>query len=233
MITFDYQVIRRPRRKTASISVKPDCSVQILVPSTLPEQKVVELVDRKSRWIQGKIALFREIQRKQRPKEYVSGESFTYLGRNYRLKVVEGDPRDDVKLMNGRFYAHVPSNSSQDAQNRLVMEQLTRWYRQHAAVRLRQKTRRYADKMNVSPVSVGVKDYRSRWGSCHTDGRIFFNWRIIIAPHSVVDYVVVHELCHLVHDDHSRKFWRLLGSVIPDYVERKEWLKVNGSSLKV
>jgi predicted metal-dependent hydrolase len=233
MIDFEYKVIRRPRRKTASISVKPDCSVLILVPSTLPEQKIVELVERKSRWIRGKIKQFEEIQGNKRQKEYVSGESFTYLGRNYRLKVVDGDPRDDVKLMNGRFYVHVPPDSSQDAQNQLVVEQLTRWYKEHAATRLRQKTRRYADQMNVSPVSVGVKDYRSRWGSCHTDGRIFFNWRIIIAPHSIVDYVVIHELCHLVHDDHSKKFWKLLGSVLPDYTERKEWLKVNGSGLNL
>ena len=84
--------------------------------------------------------------------------------------------------------------------------------------------------MNVSPLSVDVKDYKSRWGGCHFDGRIYYNWKIIIAPHSIVDYVVVHELCHLVYDDHSMKFWKLLGSVLPDYGKRKEWLKNNPSA---
>lgn len=233
MIDFEYKIIKRPRRKTASISVKPDCSVRVLVPSTLPEQKIVELVQRKRRWIQGKISQFKEIQGNQREKEYVSGESFTYLGRNYRLKIVSDGGSCDVKLMNGRFYVYVPSGVPQTIQNQLVVKELSRWYREHAVVRLKQKTKRYADQMNVCPVSVDIKDYKSRWGGCHTDGRIFYNWKIIIAPHSIVDYVVVHELCHLVHDDHSKKFWKLLGSVLPDWMERKEWLKVNGSGLRV
>ena len=101
MITFDYQVIRRPRRKTSDISVKPDGSVRILVPSTLSYEKVVELVNRKSRWIKTKIAHFQEINGNQKQKEYISGESFTYLGRNYRLKIIPGDPNEEVKLMNG------------------------------------------------------------------------------------------------------------------------------------
>lgn len=236
MITFDYQIIRRPRRKTASISVKPDGSVRILVPATLSEQKIIELVERKSQWIQGKISHFQEIQENQREKEYVSGESFTYLGRNYRLKIIadcSGGSSSDVKLMNGRFYVHVPSNMLKNTRNQYIVKQLTRWYREHAIVRFRDKTMRYARQMNVTPVSVDVKDYKSRWGGCHSDGRIYYNWKVIIAPHSIVDYVVVHELCHLVHDDHSKKFWKLLGSVLPDYAERKEWLKINGKQLSV
>jgi predicted metal-dependent hydrolase len=236
MINFDYQIIRRPRRKTASISVKPDCSVRILVPSTLSEQNIIQLVERKSQWIQGKISHFQEIHGNQREKEYISGESFTYLGRNYRLKIVadcSGGSSDAVKLVNGRFNVHVPSDMLPETHNQVVVKRLTEWYREHAIVRLRAKTKRYAKQMNVSPVSVDVKDYKSRWGGCHSDGRIYYNWKIIIAPHSIVDYVVVHELSHLVYGDHSKKFWKLLGSIIPDYAERKELLKVNGSGLRV
>lgn len=233
MITFDYQVIRRPRRHTASISVKPDGTVRVLVPSTLPDEKIVELVNRKSRWIKTKIAHFNEINRDQKQKEYVSGESFTYLGRNYRLKIMPGDSNSEVKLMNGRFHVHVPIETPPEQRDRLVVEQLTGWYKERAIHRLRQKTIRYAKQMGVKPVSVGLKDYSSRWASCHTDRKIYFNWKIIIAPHSIVDYVVVHELCHLVHPDHSGQFWKLLETVLPDYKERKEWLKVNGNSLTI
>lgn len=234
MISFDYQVIRRPRRRTASISVKPDCSVQVMVPATLSDQKIDELVKRKSRWIRNKIAQFQEIQRNSKEKEYVSGESFTYLGRNYRLKVVTGDPEENpVKLMNGKFYVHIPDYVTKEERVELVKNQLSIWYQEHAVTRLREKVRRYAKQMGVDPHSVGIKGYKSRWGSCHSDGRVYFNWRIIVAPHSIVDYVVVHELCHLVHHDHSKKFWKLLGTIIPDYAERKEWLKVNGRGLGV
>jgi predicted metal-dependent hydrolase len=107
------------------------------------------------------------------------------------------------------------------------------WYQEHAIVRLRQKVKRYAKQMGISPASVGVKGYKSRWGSCHSDGRIYFNWRIIVAPHSVVDYVVVHELCHLLQHDHSKKFWKRVCRVLPDYEERKAWLKLNGRGLGV
>lgn len=232
MINFDYQIIKRPRRKTASISVKPDCSVRVLVPSTLPEDKILELLKRKNRWVQDKITHFQEIQNNYKPKEYVSGEAFTYLGRNYRLKVV-ADGGDGVKLKNGRFYVYIPSDITQEARNHLVKERLIRWYKEHAVEQLTSKTERYAKQMNLSPVSIIVKDYKSRWGCCHVDGRTYYNWRVIIAPHSIVDYVVVHELCHLVHHDHSKKFWKFLGSIIPDYAERKEWLKFNGRGLYV
>ena len=98
-------------------------------------------------------------------------------------------------------------------------------------IRLREKVQQYAEDMNVAPRAVGVKGYRSRWGSCHSDGRLYFNWRIIIATHSVVDYLVVHELCHLVHGDHSKKFWKLVQDMLPDYQERRDWLRTNGRGL--
>ncbi len=233
-MSIAYQIIRRPRRKTACISVSPDCSVRVLVPSFLSEQKIEELVQRKHGWIIRKINMFREIQQQNRPKQYVSGECFAYLGRNYRLKVVRGDPAENrVRLLNGRFCTAVPPGIEQQARDGLIRQQLAAWYREHAAVRLQEKTVRYAAKMAVVPASVGVKNYRSRWGSCYTDGRIYYNWRIIAAPHSVVDYVVVHELCHLVHPDHSQRFRHLLATVLPDYPERKTWLKINGAGLGV
>lgn len=232
MTTFDYQIIRRPRRKTAAISVKPDGSVRVFVPATLSRARVIELVERKCRWVQNKIAQFEAIRRSETKKEYVSGESFSYLGRNYRLKVLEDDDSDAVKLMNGRFYVPVPLDYDGD-RSILIIGRLSDWYQKHAAIRLREKVLRYAEQMNVAPGSVGVKGYTSRWGSCHSDGRLYFNWRLIIAPHSVVDYVVVHELAHLVQGNHSKKFWRVVESVLPDYVEQKKWLKLNGRELKV
>jgi hypothetical protein len=135
--------------------------------------------------------------------------------------------------MNGRFYVHIPSETAKDDRDRLIVDQLTSWYRTRAIIRLRQKTIRYAKQMGVVPVAVGLKEYKSQWASYHTDAKIYYNWKIIIAPHSIVDYVVVYELCHIVHGDHSNKFWKLLESVLPDYVERKSWLKVNGKGFKI
>lgn len=233
MIDFDYQIIKRPRRKTAAISVRPDCSVRILVPATLPDHKIVELVKKKSKWVNEKIEYFQELQKNHRAKEFVSGELFSYLGRKYRLNVVPDNTGKAVKLKNGRFNVHVPPEISDEVRDQIVREQLIKWYWEHAVVQLTTKTRQYGRQMKLFPVSVGVKGYKSRWGSCHSDGRIYYNWRLIMALHRVVDYVVVHELSHLVHGNHSKKFWKLVGAVIPDFAERKQWLRMNGAGLEI
>ena len=138
-----------------------------------------------------------------RPKEYVSGESFTYLGRNYRLKVLRGTDRE-VKLKGGYLEVGLPRKSKDgDIRNALI-----EWYEEHALERLTEKTNRYAGIMGLSPNSISVRDYKSRWGSCSSKGEISYNWRVIIAPHHIVDYVVVHELCHLKHPNHSPAYWK-------------------------
>jgi len=167
-----------------------------------------------------------------KPKEYVSGEAFTYLGRNYRLKVMNGcEP--GVDLVNGRFCVHVPENMTGSARDERVQDELTTWFRARAAAKLPQRARMHATRMGLKLGTVGIKDYKRQWGSCYQDRSLYFNWKIVIAPMGIVDYVLVHELCHLVHHDHSRDFWKMLGVYVPDYTERKEWLRVNGSLLMV
>ncbi len=228
---FNCQIVRKPRRKTVSISVKPDCSVRVLVPAKLPEKNIVELLQQKQDWIQSKITFFQENKHNHQPKEYVSGETFTYLGKKYRLKIVPDSDNESVKLKNGKFVVHLPTDVSQESEKATVKKLLLRWYREHAIVLLQEKTLQFALQIGLSTPSVEVKDYKSRWGSCRTDGRIFYNWRIIIAPQTIVDYVVIHELCHLVHANHSKHFWKLVWTVLPDYLERKDWLKANGTGL--
>lgn len=233
MNKIEFQVIRRPRRRTASISVKPDGTVRVLVPASLSDDQVTELVERKSTWIQNKISHFEAIRSNEKDKEYVSGESVIYLGRSYRMEVVEDASSDAVKLMNGRFIVRVHHGLDHENRKFQIRARFSVWYQQKAAVRLREKVVRFAKQMKIAPTTVGVKGYTSRWGSCHSDGRLYFNWRIIMAPHSVVDYVVVHELAHLVHGNHSKKFWKLVESILPDYTERKKWLNLKGRGLRV
>jgi len=232
MLEFEYEVIRRPRRKTASISVKPDSAVVIIVPDKLPQDRIDQIIRSKARWIRSKLRFNEEVLERHRPKEYVSGEAFAYLGRNYRLKVVEGEA-GQASLSRGRMVVRLPSGLSGQEREQAIIGQLTAWYQAHALKRLREKVERLAGRLGAAPSEVGIKFYRGRWGSCHKDGRVYFNWRIIMAPHSVVDYVVAHELCHLVHHNHSAAYWKLVESVMPDYQEAKAWLKVSGQGLRV
>lgn len=221
------QVIRTSRRKTAQVRVD-EGKVSILVPDDLSDSRIDEILAKKTQWIRGKMYLHGQALPVQ-PKEYISGESFSYLGRNYRLKVLKGS-QSSVKLLNGRLQVTLPTGSKSPVK---VREALTGWYRAHAEAKIQEKAARYAPVIGVNPKSIGIKTFKSRWGSCHISGDILYNWKIVIAPNRVVDYVAVHELCHLKQHDHSDKFWKLVGQILPDYAECKEWLRANGRGLNI
>lgn len=114
-----------------------------------------------------------------------------------------------------------------------VRQSLKQWYQTRALEKLKEKTKRYASILGVTPKSVDVKEYKSRWGSCSSSGDVTCNWRTIISPHHIVDYIVVHELCHLLEHNHGAKYWKHVQSIIPNYKECREWLKVNGDGLRI
>jgi len=232
MHDFEYEVIRRPRRKTVGICVKPDQTVQVAIPKRFPLAKVDALVRGKADWIRQKLSQYRDRQAQYQPKQYVSGETFTYLGCDYRLKVVEG-AEVPASLKHGMLWASVSHALSSEQRPLSVARALETWFREQAQRHLIERTAWYAARMQVTPASVGIKSYRSRWGSCHADGRIYFNWRIITAPPSIVDYVVVHELCHLVHHNHSPDYWHLVESIMPEYRDARGWLKQHGHGLGI
>ena len=169
----------------------------------LPQSRIVTILKDKNQWIKHKIVLHREAMPVS-AKDYVSGESFSYLGRNYRLKVSRGHFKP-VKLVQGRLVVTVPQGINQ---SNMVRNALVRWYKCHAGLKLRDKVARYAGIIGVEPAGVGIRTFKSRWGSCSSKGQVDFNWKIIMAPNRIVDYVVVHELCHLKQHDHSHSFGR-------------------------
>ena len=220
------EVVRTKRKKTASIKVA-DGLVQAVVPNQLSNTRVKELVQKSIPWIRRKL---REQSQTvtHKPKKYVSGENFSYLGRNYRLKVLSGN-NCKVKLLRGNLEVIVSRNS----QECNIRNALVDWYECHALERLADKTKRYSGIIGVSPNSISVRNYQSRWGSCSSNGDIRYNWRIIIAPHQIVDYVVVHELCHLRHLNHSPAYWESVKQVLPDYPIYRKWLREQGETLKI
>lgn len=224
---FIAQVKRTSRTKTATITVEEGV-VCVVVPNKLDSVRINKLLKDKKRWIKEKIALHRKAQPKS-TKQFVSGESFSYLGRNYRLKVQQGNYQP-IKLTHGRFAITLRAGVENPD---LIQDSLLSWYKQHADIKLKEKAKRFVNMMGVEYNSVSLKTYRSRWGSCSIEGDITFNYKIIMAPNSIVDYVVVHELCHLIHHDHSPKFWREVERLIPNYAECKDWLKNNGGSLSL
>jgi predicted metal-dependent hydrolase len=162
-------------------------------------------------------------------REYINGETFEYLGRQARLRVITlAVPRATVRLVRGRLEVTVPRNQA-GGRTDVVREALVRWYRERAARRLRERVDYFAPRLGVDPADVLVRSQERRWGSCSKDGIVRFNWRIVMAPAALIDYVVVHELCHLVDAEHDERFWRRVGAILPDYQLRRERLKRSGT----
>ena len=223
---FQVDVKRTNRRKTATVKIEQGV-VQVVVPKTLSQQEIDDLIANKSNWIRQKLILQQSVP-VSTPKQFVSGESFTYLGRNYRLKVLTGDLQP-VKLKQGYLQVTVPVEQKSD--QALIRKLLQDWYLDRASEKLEQKTVKYAQQIGVQPSKIRVREYKSRWGSCSVRGEVSYNWRIIISPNPVVDYVVVHELCHLIHHNHSKQYWNQVRSIVPDYQSKRDWLKTNAGLL--
>ena len=225
---FPVEVIRTDRKRSASIYLDGE-GIKVRVPKGLSDSCVRDLIARKSPWIKRKLREV-ELAAPPRPKEFASGETFSYLGRNYRLKVLFGDT-PSLKMRGGYLEANISGSSKTREEE--VRSLLLDWYRKHAQEKLEEKTHRYAKILQIEPNCVSVKDYKSRWGSCSTTGDISYNWRIVMAPHHIVDYVVVHELCHLLEHNHSAVYWRHVERIIPDFKKCREWLKQNSERLRI
>ena len=200
----------------------------MVAPERLSIDRLDAIVTRKAQWI---------IRRRRRtegygpplsPREFVSGESVLYLGRNYRLKVHPGET-GAAKLRGGWLHVPAPAGAQQAAHVRAA---LVSWLRRHAAVRLPERVAAWQPKAGVPLPRIIVANQQRRWGSCDQCGTIRLNWRIIQAPMRLVDYVVVHELVHLRHRGHGRDYWQAVGRVMPDYERRREDLKRCGITLE-
>ncbi|MYI87975.1 MAG: M48 family metallopeptidase [Synechococcus sp. SB0672_bin_10] len=215
------EVIRSMRR-TAALHVVGN-ELQVRIPERLGDEWVAAILQQKRPWIRAKVAQWQPVP-PCRPRELVSGESFPYLGRNYRLKVLEGH-QVGVRLAGGYLRTTVRPDEQGAQRQRRIRQYLEKWYRSRALERLREKTNRHARQIGVTPTGISVRSFKSRWGSCNTTGHLAFNWNIVKAPHAIANYVVIHELCHLVHPNHSKDFWRLVRCHDDAYGEHKQWLK--------
>lgn len=228
ILDFPLNIIRTDRKKTASIAIKNE-AVQLTVPAELSEERIEELIRKRTPWIREKLKT-QSLTANPKPKEYIDGESFSYLGRNYRLKLEQAITKT-AKLKNGRLIVNVPTLPRNGLFGGYIETSINGWYRKQALKHLREKSQRLSKQIGVEPKSIEVADFRARWGSCSPSGDLTYNWRIISASHKIIDYVVAHELCHLIEHNHSPRFWQLVERIIPDYRERREWLRRNGETL--
>lgn len=211
--------IIRSKRRTLELQIAPDATLIVRAPFKTPLEEIQKIVRGKLPWITEKQRQMKEKYRPPVKKEFTDGEEFLYLGERYKLSIVE---KLHVPLeFNGkefllwRVYRSV-------ARNRFL-----EWYKQKAMDVISRRVRYYADSADLRFNRIMITDANSRWGSCGSKDTLSFSWRLIMAPIGVIDYVVIHELTHLTERNHSKRFWRKVEALFPDYKQVHRWLRTN------
>jgi predicted metal-dependent hydrolase len=224
MTELNYSIVRSPKRKTLTISVERDRSVVIRAPQEMPDDEVRRLVDAKRQWVLEKLRDPRKYKQRQPPgKEVVNGESAPFLGRDYRIEVAH-TKSGDVEF-SGMFL--VPPD--RQARRREVLRE---WYIREAKHKILGRVEQFAHELGVQFAAARIVENRYRWGSCTAADNVSFNWRLIKAPIFVIDYVIVHELAHLIEPSHNAAFWSIVRAKTPTMEKAKSWLREHGQVLE-
>ena len=222
---FIVTVIKSSRRKTSALKIKGQ-EVSVHIPSHLPIKFAQEFVLQKTVWIQQKLK--EQSQKISLEMQFTEGEEHLFLGKNYTLRLIQKEKSPSIIKTPQTLEVH-------GRQNRLsktvIRTALIRWYKQQAEHYLRSRTAELARKVNLTPHSITVKTYKARWGSCGIKGDIQYNWKLMLAPPDIIDYVIIHELCHIQHHNHSTQFWQLVGHHSPSFKTSRHWLKTHGYTL--
>jgi predicted metal-dependent hydrolase len=215
--------LRRSRRRTLAITVRPDLSVLVTAPKKAAVETVMAKIRKRAVWIRRQQRFFGEFLPQTPPRRYLSGETHRYLGRQYRLKVVEANTAE-VKLRGRFIWVHTPRKADTARVRKLVQG----WYLAHAKERLARSFAESAARLGTrlaNPPRMQLRRMPKRWGSWTRRGGIWLNPELVTTPASCIDYVVTHELCHAVHGHHGKRFYELLRRVMPDWETRKARLE--------
>lgn len=224
-----YEVVRS-RRSTTDIIIERDGSLLIRAPEWADDDQVANIVESKHYWIYKGLAEWRDLNATRLFREFKNGEGFLYLGRAYRLRLVS-DQEEPLQLKNGRFTLNRALVEAGDLET--AKAAFRDFYIAKGLERLDERMAYYAPKVGVTPTGLAVRELGHRWASCSPRGKLAFHWKCMMAPQTIIDYIVVHELCHVHHPDHTDAFWNEVDKVMPDFLERKEWLRTNGAQLDI
>lgn len=231
-VKVPYQV-KWSDRESIGIAVEPSKEIEVRAPKSASTDEIRDALEEKKIWILEKIQGFEEQEQPPKDKEFLSGEKLLYCGRRYYLKA-ENDAADDIQFQftGDRFHLKTPDFDSEQERVEAVRDTVRQWYKRQAGQKLSERVHKYAEELGQQPELIEVKDYAKTWGKCK-EKKIRLNWRLILAPRKIQDYVIVHELTHMRVPNHSPSFWNVVGSILPDYEKRREWLRVNGNKLSI
>jgi predicted metal-dependent hydrolase len=214
--------IVRSKRRTVAIEVTGEARLVVRAPLRTSPEDIDKFIEKKRLWILKKQGEAQQRLERAAPKRFVSGEEFLFLGNSYKLTVVD-DGKAPLSFDNGFALSQ---NRQTDARSLFV-----EWYKIRAQEVIQERLLYYSGLSGIEFTLFRITSAQKRWGSCNSKGNLHFAWRLVMAPLPVVDYVVVHELAHIVEKNHSARFWRRVERILPDYRERRAWLRNNGTVL--
>jgi predicted metal-dependent hydrolase len=220
---IEYRVVYS-KRKTLSIIIERDRRVIVRAPLNTSPDIIDKEIQKRKRILQKKIDHNQKYPLEKQTNEFVSGETLMYLGKNYKLYVVD-EELNGVEF-DSKFFI---SNNQQKEANRLFRE----WYVKAAETVVVPKAVQIANKIGVTYNNINIVDLKFRWGSCTPKDNIHLNWRLVKAPMTVIEYIIVHELTHLLEANHTQEFWNRVATQLPSYQKAKTWLKENGHLIEV
>ena len=227
-----YALVRsRRRRRTVAFAIEEGAVLTVRAPQRTTVAEIEDLAREHARWILRRLEEVREIVR-PRLRAWGTGETIPYLGREVPLDVVPVlGLAASCRLRGGQMELYVPMALRQRDAGDSAVEVLTQWYRERAAERFRERADVWAQRVHVRYGRLIVTSPQQRWGSCDVNNNIRVNWRVLMAPPRIMDYVIAHELCHVVHRNHGPRFWAKLERAMPDCYERRDELRRIGPVL--
>ncbi len=210
-------------RKRLSVTVHPDLRITAKVPAGYELEVIRQRLEKRASWIARQLDFFERFQPLPPERKFVSGETHYYLGRQYRLRIRPGEIAR-VRLIGRFFEMELPDTSNREKARALMVD----WYSAHAKDLLSRRLAQYVptfERMGAVVPEVRYRRMKKRWGSCSGKGVIMLNTELVKAPTHCIDYVIIHELCHLLYPHHDKKFYHLLGRILPDWEKRKERLE--------
>ena len=225
--------IELTQRKTVGIIIEPDGTIIVRAPHDMDENIIIETVNKKRKWIAEKIKANDKVKPPiPKIQEPVSGEKLRFKNVLYRLQVHNSDEKGtQVVRVCRTLHVYVNDQLVDNIRASEIKNAIIEWYKDKAIQFLSRRVERYSRYLKEEPKMIKIREIKLRWGSCTPEGTLLFNWRIMMAPVSAIDYVVIHELSHLQDPDHSASFWDMVESLQPTYRKWKEWLHVNGRQL--
>lgn len=216
--------IIRSNRKSIGLEITQDAVLIIRAPHLTSLKTIQKIVTEKKDWIRLKQEKIRKKLKESKPKEFITGEKFWYLGREYELIIKNQYSAPFVLKETFQLSTRYQTNAS---------EVITSWYKRKAQQKIGERVRFYYALTGFKYNQIKINSAQTRWGSCSHSGNLNFTWRLIMAPLEVVDYVVVHEMVHLEEKNHAQVFWNKVEKIMPEYKEHQKWLKENGHFLKI